>query len=80
MLCVREVSIDNCEHSLTSFLYSQKRHALFLEFVRDIGYIHKTRSLISCFEDNIDADLFGKYIHKNNFSCLLKCVSPSVIL
>jgi hypothetical protein len=80
MLCVHEVSVDNCDHSLTSFLYSQKQYALFLEFVRDMGYIHKTRSLIPCFEDNTDADLVGKYIHKNNFSCLLKCVGPFVIL
>lgn len=80
MLCFHEVSVDSCEHSLTSFLYSQKQYALFQEFVRDIGYIHKIRSLIPCFEDNIDADAVGKYLYKNNFSCLLKCVGPVVIL
>jgi len=80
VLCVREASVDSCEPSLTSFLYSQKQYALFQEFVYDIGYIHKTGSLLPCFEDKIDADVVGKYLYKNNFSCLLKCVGPFVSL
>ena len=79
ILCVREVSVDRCEHSSTSFLYSQKQNASFQESVRDVGYIHKIRSLIPCFED-VDAIVVGKYLYKKNFSCLLKCVGPFVIL
>jgi hypothetical protein len=74
MLCVREFSVDSCEHSLTSFLYSQKQYALFQESVRNIGYIHKIRSLIPCSGD-INADLVGKYLYKNSFSCLPICHS-----
>jgi len=80
MLCVRKVSVDSCEHSLTSFLYSQKQYALFQESVFAIGYINKIRSLIPCSEDNINADVVGKYLYKNSFSCLLKCLGPFVIL
>ena len=80
MLCAHEICVGSCEYSLTSFWYSQKEYVLFQEFVRDIRYIHKKRSSILCFEDNIDADVVGKYNYKNSFSCLLKCVGPVVIL
>lgn len=75
-----KVSVDSCEHSLTSLIFAET-----ICFVSRICacyrfYIHKTRSLIPCSEDNIDADVIGKYNYKNGFSCLLKCLGPFAIL